>query len=168
MGYWYRPRGQRPGRTEGQLNFSIIKGLYKRQVPSVLAVGAEEDSPLARYDIPRPDRQPLKKWRRFARALAKHTDHLIEGDGLIIHGLREEDLQEHFHTLLILRTDPLTGMPIRVADNAGRPKIRTLAMAMRNAPRRSIKYRIRVDFEAYHRLARRIAVAQQALAESSY
>ena len=168
MGYWYRPRGERPERTQGELDFSIVDGLFKRQIPSALSVGAEESSPLARYDIPRRDRKPLKKWRRFARAISKHTDHLIEGDGLIIHGLREEDLKNHFHALLILRTEPMTGMPIRVADNAGRPKIRTIARAMSNAPQRSVKYRIRVDFQAYRRLAREVALAEEALDAAPY
>ena len=39
------------------------------------------------------------------------------------------------------------GIPVTVADNAGRPRIRSLASAMRSAPRRTIKHRIRADFE---------------------
>jgi hypothetical protein len=56
-------------------------------------------------------------------------------------------MKEHFHTLLVLETYPLTGIPKVVADNAGKPHIRTLASAMRSAPRRMLKYRLRLNWE---------------------
>jgi hypothetical protein len=111
----------------------------------VLEYAADPTTPLLRYDIPPDDQVPLRNRERFARALAEHADQILAGDVLVIHGLREEDLERHYHTLLVLRTDPITGLPMVVADNAGRPRIRTVFSAMRSAPRRSIKHRLRLD-----------------------
>jgi hypothetical protein len=49
--------------------------------------------------------------------------------------------------VLVLEADPLTGLPMVVADNAGRPRIRSLVTAMRSAPRRAVKHRLRLDTE---------------------
>ena len=146
-GTWFRPRGRRPGRDEGFLDFSAMDGLLKRQTISVLEFAELPETPLERYDIPQTERVPFRRRGEFAAALVRHAHEIREGDILIIHGLREEDLERHFHSVLVLRTDPMTGMPMVVADNAGRPRIRPLASAMRSAPRRSIKYRVRIDFE---------------------
>jgi hypothetical protein len=146
-GTWYRKRGRRPGREVGFLDFSTMEGLLRRQTPSVLEFAELSETPFSRYDIPRSERVPFRRRGEFAATLARHADQLREGDMLVIHGLREEDLERHYHTVLVLRTDPLTGVPMVVADNAGRPRIRSLAAVMRAAPRRSIKHRIRVDFE---------------------
>jgi len=47
----------------------------------------------------------------------------------------------------VFDTDPVTGMPTLVAANAGRPRIRTWDAEMRNAPKRSIRMRIRPRLE---------------------
>lgn len=146
-GTWYRKRGRRPGREAGFLDFSEMEGLLKRQTPSVLEYASLPDTPLERYDIPSSERIPFRRRGEFATALARHADQIREGDILIIHGLREEDLERHYHSVLVLRTDPMTGMPMVVADNAGRPRIRPLASAMRTAPRRSVKHRVRINFD---------------------
>lgn len=144
-GNWFRPRGSRPGRTAGPLDFSRLVGLVRRHIPSVLEWAARPGSPLLRYDIPAADQRPLRDREGLARALARHAGQIREGDALVIHGLREEDEEEHYHAVLVLATDPLTGMPMVVADNAGHPRIRSLASAMASAPRRSVKHRIRLD-----------------------
>ncbi len=144
-GTWYAPRGERPRRTEGYLDFEALTGLLRRQTPAVLAFAADEDTPLSRYDVPAGDRVPFRKRDAFASAVASQAEHIREGDVLVIHGLRDEDLEDHYHTALVLETDPVTGMPTLLADNAGRPRIRTLAAVMASAPRRTIKHRLRLD-----------------------
>jgi hypothetical protein len=143
-GTWFNRRGSRPGRSSGFLDFSTLEGFLRRQTPAVLEYAADPATPLSRYDIPSDDRIPFRDRERFAEALSRHADQILEGDVLVIHGLREEDRERHYHTLLVLRTEPLTGLPMVIADNAGRPRIRTVSSAMRSAPRRSIKHRLRV------------------------
>ena len=143
-GTWYRRRGRAPKRIVGGLDFDALEGLRRRQTPSVLEYAADPSTPLERHDVPAADRVPFRRRAAFAAAVARQADAYREGDVLIIHGLRDEDMEEHFHTVLVLDTDPLTGIPTVVADNAGRPRIRSLASAMSSAPRRSVKHRIRV------------------------
>ena len=119
--------------------------LNLRHTPSVLEISSIPGGILERYDFPGRDRVPFRRRREFASALARNSHALREGDLLVIHGLREEDMENHFHTVIVLSTDPLTGIPTVVAGNAGRPRIRSISAAMRNASRRSIKHRIRVN-----------------------
>jgi hypothetical protein len=149
-GTWYRKRGRRPGKEAGFLDFSQMEGLLKRQTPSVLEFASLPESPLERYDIPSSERVPFRRRSEFAAALSRHAEQIREGDILVIHGLREEDLERHYHSVLVLRTDPMTGMPMVVADNSGKPRIRPLASAMRSAPRRSVKHRVRINFDWLH------------------
>ncbi len=156
-GTWFNRRGEKPGRTSGEIDFSSIPGFARRNIPSILAFSEADDTPLDRYDIPRKHWIPLKRERRFAKVLAGHTDAIRDGDVLIIHGLREQDMREHYHAVLVLETDPLTGLPMVVADNQGRPRIGSLFNAMRAAPLRSIKHRIRIEFQAMKQYLRTVA-----------
>jgi hypothetical protein len=144
-GTWYAPRGQRPRRTEGYLDFESMDGLLRRSTPAVVGFAGGGAAPLLRHDVPDPGRVPFRRRDAFAAAVAGEAEHLQEGDVLVIHGLREEDLEAHYHTALVLETDPLTGIPTLLADNAGRPRIRGLAAVMASAPRRMIKHRLRLD-----------------------
>ncbi len=143
-GNWFRKWRETPGKTPGYLDFSFMK-LNRRHTPSVLDISSVPGGVLERYDFPTRDRVPFRRHKEFASALARNAHALREGDLLVIHGLREEDMENHYHTVIVLSTDPLTGIPTVVADNAGRPRIRSISAAMRNAPRRSIKHRIRVN-----------------------
>ena len=42
-------------------------------------------------------------------------------------------------------TNPLTGIPMVMGDNQGRPHIGSLYQVMRRAPRRSVKHRLRLS-----------------------
>jgi hypothetical protein len=148
-GTWFKTRDQKKGRTKGEVDFSVYRELHRRQTPSVLAFAESENSPLDRFDIARRDWVPFLRKAGFARVVARYADRFREGDALIIHGLREEDMEEHYHALLVLRTDPLTGMPMMVGDNAGHPRLRSLADAMRSAPSRSIKHIIRINRDKF-------------------
>jgi hypothetical protein len=146
-GTWYTPRSQYPKRTIGELDFRKFSGLYRRHIPSILAFAFESVTPIERYDIPRKDWRSFRDHKHFATKLSEHMSAVREGDALIIHGLREEDGEEHYHAVLVLETDPSTGLPTMVADNQGRPRIGSLSNAMRAAPQRSIKHRLRVHFD---------------------
>ena len=146
-GTWYTPRGAKPHRTDGDIDFYALEGLSRRYISGILNFALKSNSPFERYDIPRRDWVPLEERRKFVKKLKKNTIHYQEGDLLVIHGLREEDMAEHYHTVLVLRTDPTTGIPTSVADNQGRPRISTLIQAMRAAPKRSIKHRLRLKYE---------------------
>jgi hypothetical protein len=49
----------------------------------------------------------------------------------------------HFHSFFIYETDPVSGMPIALAGNPGRPLLQTWQFEAFRTPDRSIWYRIR-------------------------
>jgi hypothetical protein len=61
-------------------------------------------------------------------------------------GLRDDE-KLHYHSFFVFDSDPLTGMPMQVAANAGQPRIRSVENELSNAPRRSILSRIRPRLE---------------------
>ncbi len=150
-GTWYRPEGESPERVSGRVDFSDFPGFHRRSIANILEYTEREEGPIERYDIPANDRVQLRREVEFARALARQADEIREGDALIIHGLRLQDMRLHYHSVLVLRTDPLTGVPMVVADNQGRPRVGSVVTAMRAAPLRAIKYRLRVDFASAER-----------------
>ena len=101
-----------------------------------------------RYDVPADSRVALAEGPAYAHAIARTADAFREGDALVIYGLRLQDNRMHHHALLVIRTDPMTGVPMVVADNQGRPRFRTLVGAMEAAPLRSIHHRLRLELGA--------------------
>ncbi|MCA9608334.1 MAG: hypothetical protein KC619_22145 [Myxococcales bacterium] len=142
-GTWFRPAGEAPGRT-GAVRF---RGVPRRSIQQLLEHSAT-DATFERLDVASADRVPLQESRRFARAMTRLADDVRPGDALVIYGLRLQDMRNHYHAVLVLEVEPMTGVPMTVADNQGRPHLRTLTSAMRAAPLRSIAHRVRVDFDA--------------------
>ena len=65
------------------------------------------------------------------------------GDMLTVHGFKEGG-RPHYHSLIILETDPITGVPTLVAGNAVFPREQTLEGIMYISPHRTLRHRIRV------------------------
>jgi hypothetical protein len=152
-GTWYRGADASPGRDAGTIDFGQTASpsagaVPRRSIAQLLEYARNDDAVLERFDVPRRERVALHEGGAYARALARTADAFREGDALIIHGLREQDMRLHYHAVLVIRTEPVTGVPMVVADNQGRPRLRTLVGAMRAAPLRSIDHRLRVDVNA--------------------
>lgn len=145
LGSFYRGEDARPGREAGELDLEHVPGLPRRSISQLVSYANGEDSIVDRYDVPRRQRVALQEGRAYARAIAGFADEVRAGDVLVIHGLRLQDGNLHYHAVLVLRTEPMTGVPMVVADNQGRPRFRTLAGAMRAAPLRSVKHRLRFE-----------------------
>jgi hypothetical protein len=141
-GVWFRGRGEAPGRTAGATDLSRVR---RRNLAGLLAAAQDGAAPIDRYDVPERDRVALRQGDEFADALSREAGQLREGDALVIHGLRLQDGREHYHSVIVLETEPVTGVPMVVADNQGRPRVGTLSNAMRAAPLRAVKYRLRLD-----------------------
>ena len=165
-GTWYRGADDRPGRTAGALDFDRAASpnagaMPRRSIAQLLEYARNDDTVIERFDVPRRERVALREGGAYARALARTADAFREGDALIIHGLREQDMRLHYHAVLVIRTEPMTGVPMVVADNQGRPHFRTLVGAMRAAPLRSIDHRLRMNVDALSALSADSAFAER-------
>ncbi|MFO0685843.1 MAG: hypothetical protein U0234_27540 [Sandaracinus sp.] len=147
-GTWFRGEGEAPGRTHGSLDLAPAGPLPRRSLENLLDYASGEGAVLDRFDVESENLVPLARGAAYAHAIARSADAFREGDALVVYGLRLQDMRNHHHALLVLRTDPMTGVPMVVADNQGRPALRTLTSAMQAAPLRSIAHRLRLDLVA--------------------
>ncbi len=147
-GTWFRSEREVPGRTHGSIDLAPAGPLPRRSLENLLDYARDEGAVLDRFDVESENLVPLARGAAYAHALARSADAFREGDALVVYGLRLQDMRNHHHALLVLRTDPMTGVPMVVADNQGRPALRTLTSAMQAAPLRSIAHRLRLDLVA--------------------
>lgn len=96
------------------------------------------------------ERVKFYKRREFFDMLDRTSARYRRGDVVFILGLRSDE-RFHYHSFFVERVDPLTGIPILLAANAGPPQIRTWEGEMQNAPLRSIVARMRVRPELLER-----------------
>lgn len=143
-GTWWRGRGEPPGRDQGGLDFDALLGKGRRQVTSFIQYTRDHPDEFNHELLPSPKRIPYVFKREFYRHLAKEADRYAPGTIVIIRGYAPWDHYNvpHFHAFFVYESDPLTGMPMLLAGNAGRPRIQSWEPVMNRAPQRSIEYRI--------------------------
>jgi hypothetical protein len=146
-GRWFRDRSSGPGRTEGFISFADFEGFARRLVPGVARYAEAHPEVFDYLAIGEDDRVPFRHRDDFNAALLRISQQLEEGDIVGIYGLREEDMEYHYHSFLVYAQDPLSGIPTGVALNAGRARVVPVHDAMRNAPRRSLRFRARIRWD---------------------
>lgn len=151
-GTHYRSRGQRPGRVIGKLDFDPLLGERRRSVQPFVDYARREPGWSVK-DFSGSLRVPYHFRSSFFELLEQRAD-LRRGDVVVIRGYAPWDMNhvEHSHSFFIYRTDPLSGAPIRLVGNAGRPELRGWDREMGRAPRRSIRHRIRPSLEWLERV----------------
>ena len=141
-GAWFRPRGERREFVAGKLNFDDFSLDNRRSVESFITF-AEGHPEWFEVTIAPPEaRIPFRDRPAFFADLFAHRDEYRPFDIVTIFGLRS-DGKLHYHSFFVADRDPVTGMPIAVAANAGRPRIRSWENEMQNAPARGILAHIR-------------------------
>jgi hypothetical protein len=145
-GSWYRPRGEQRSRVHGRLDLTGYGIDNVRSVESLVDFASRHPEWFEVRHLPEEERIPLIRRTDFYDYLFSHRDDFRPGDVVTILGLRD-DQKLHYHSFFVYGADPVTGMPIMVAANAGRPRVRAWDVEMANAPLRSIKTRIRPRIE---------------------
>lgn len=142
----FRGHGESPGRIEGKLDFDTIPGIDRlelRRVPGFVAFAKTHPDWLDVEDDEA--RVPLGDRTAFFAYLAEHASDFAPGDAVLIKGKTPWDtVHVHFHSFFIYESDPVTGMPLVVVGNAGRPSLRSWETEVRRTPERSIVHRIRL------------------------
>jgi hypothetical protein len=149
-GTWFRPAAvaadgrldPSPARVLGGLRFDPKELENRRSVASFVRFARSQEASFEVWDIPAEERIPLLRRKDFFDYLAAHADDVRPGDVLVIHGLKS-DGRPHYHSVLVLEADPITGVPVLVAGNSARPRTQTLEGVMQISPKRSLKHRIR-------------------------
>jgi hypothetical protein len=145
-GHWWRGRGEARERTLGTFDFEAFGIENRRSVEAFVNFAWDHPEWFDVIDLPPEERIPFGRREAFLGHLLEHGARYQPGDVVTIHGLKD-DGKPHYHSFVVFTRDPLTGVPTWVAANAGRPRIRTWDQEVRNAPKRSIKSRVRPRLE---------------------
>jgi hypothetical protein len=141
-GTWFSPRGSRPERVKGRLDFDDT-GIKNRH--GVIAFAAFADTRADLFEVRRftgAERIQFGERSRFFAWLTEHADEVRPGDVVAIQG-EKRDKKIHQHAILVEWADPITGFPHGLADQMKRPRRRTWEGIMAEAPLRSLYYRVR-------------------------
>ena len=141
-GTWYAPKGEKPGRILGRLNWDD-SGIKNRR--GVIGFGDFAEAKPDLFEMKRfqgAERIPYGERSKFFAWLTEHADELRPGDVTSIQGLKRDNFV-HQHAIFVERADPVTGFPFGLADQMKRPRRRTWEGIMAEAPKRSLFYRAR-------------------------
>ncbi len=141
-GSWFRARGERRERVHGLLDFDAFALENRRSVGTFVTFAEAHPEWFDVSEVAPEARIAFRDRAAFFADIYAHRDEYRPFDIVTIFGLRS-DGKLHYHSFFVAERDPLTGMPIAVVANAGRPRIRSWENEMQNAPERAILAHIR-------------------------
>jgi hypothetical protein len=151
-GTWFAPRGEEPKRIVGRLDFDAIPGVDRsnlRRVPAFVDFARGRPGWFEVYDTSANERlNRLGASERFYPYLERQADVFRPGDIIVIRGKTPWDRRfMHYHSFFVYEQDPITGTPMVVLGNAGKPSLRSWETEARRTPLRSIHHRLRPQIE---------------------
>jgi hypothetical protein len=150
-GTWWQTRGKPPGRVRGRIELDRLTHQLRR-VEGFIGWAESHPQWFEVAMIPPAERIQFRQAREFYEHLKDQAAFYQPGDVVIIRGYTPFDkpwMQRamHYHSFFIYENDPITGMPISIAGNAGTPALRAWETEVLRTPKRSIWYRIRPSTE---------------------
>lgn len=160
----YRPRGKPPGRDVGAVDFDQLLGNDRRQVTRFIAWAQKNTEAFESETLSTKRQTPYTFKQRFYANLARDADEYRPGTIVVIRGFAPWDFfsTPHYHAFFVYESDPVTGIPILLAGNAGKPRVQSWETVMAKAPQRAIRYRIRPKSEWWSPKLRREPTAEHA------
>lgn len=148
-GMHFTAKGEAPRKLRGALDFDEILGGRRRQELALREFAREKPARLALLDFPVAERVPYEKVEAFFNEIIHHRADMRPGDIVIIRGRAAWDryAEVHTHTFFIYEADPVSGVPLLIAGNSGKPRILTWDDEMLRAPKRSIAHRVRPNLD---------------------
>jgi len=138
----FRPRGERREFVRGALDFDSFGLDNRRSVETFINFARARPEWFEFTETTLAERVPFRERTAFFRDIFQHRDEYRPFDIVTVFGLRS-DGKLHHHSFFIADRDPITGMPIAVVANAGRPRVRSWENELQNAPQRAILAHIR-------------------------
>ncbi len=146
-GTWWAEKGTAPARIVGKLDYepmNLLERAKLRRVPGFLAHARQNPDKFEVLDVAERERVPLGERSRFLGFLQERSDDFQPGDIVMIRGKTPWDPVElHYHSFFVYESDPLSGIPLAVVGNAGRPTVRYWEVEAKRTPEREIWHRIR-------------------------
>ncbi len=140
-GTWYRGRDEPRERTKGKLDFDTFEMPNRRSVEAVVSYFRDHPGTFDVWDLADAERIRMAAGDPFFDFLRDRADRFRLGDVVLIHGPRGREA--HYHSFFVVLVDPITGMPVWLAENAGKPRVRSWHSAMLSGPLRSIRHVMR-------------------------
>lgn len=142
-GTWWRPEGEPPGRTTGLLDLELDRNDLRRTVELVRFFDRHPDW-FDVWTVPLAEQIPMGMKPAFFGWVAEHADRFEPGDVVLIRGKTPWDArEEHTHSFFVLDTDPVSGVPLAVAGNPGRPSLWSWETEARRTPLRTVRHVVR-------------------------
>jgi hypothetical protein len=147
-GSWFAPMvgdppKPQPGREPGPIQLADMDLKNRRSVHNFVRFAQRHPDIFDVWDLPKEQQVRFEKRDEFFEYLAAHADSFRIGDVLILYGTKHGG-RPHYHSLIVIEADPVTGVPTRVAGNAVFPREQTLEGIMQISPKRTIRHRIRL------------------------
>jgi hypothetical protein len=148
-GGWWGNKEQPRERSRGRFDREGLGLENPRSIDQFIVLAGTRPSQMDLMTVPPAERVEFRRERAFLDYLAAHANDFQVGDMVILRGYlprpsdRRHDIM-HFHSAYVYETDPITGVPILLAGNAGVPRLTTWRYEMSRSPRRAIHYRIRL------------------------
>jgi hypothetical protein len=149
-GSWWQPKSAPTReRTQGKLDLKEFeKDDQLRRTNGFLSFAREHEAWFDVLTFPKTVRLQLGYKPTFFRWLEKQADHFEPGDIVFIRGFTPwDEAEEHSHTFFIYESDPLTGVPIAIAGNAGPANLWSWETEARRTPNRTVRDRVRPKIE---------------------
>ncbi len=149
-GTHYRARGEKRERVIGKLDFGTMSDETRRRATSFIEYAQARPESFDVHMLAEHERVEFKYGQKFADYLVREADHFAPGDVVMIRGYTPWDKRNnlmHFHSFFVYESDPLTGQPIVLAGNPGKPLLQTWQFEAFRTPDRSIWYRVRPHTE---------------------
>ncbi|MBK6517593.1 MAG: hypothetical protein IPG04_26615 [Polyangiaceae bacterium] len=151
-GKWFQPAKPgdpiepQPKQLQGAIDFDSMGVENRRSVAQFAEFAMKKKDVFEVWEIPKKERIPFKQRDEFYAYLHDKQDMFRPGDMITVHGYKEGG-RPHYHSLIILEQDPVTGVPTLVAGNAVFPREQSLEGILQISPKRSLKHRIRIKDE---------------------
>lgn len=147
-GTWYGTVVQERSRQRGKLDLRRWGRTALRRTDSFVDFAREHDAWFEVLEFGPDERTPMGDKPRFFSELEGRVEDFQPGDIILIRGFTPWDSERaHSHVFMIYETDPITGMPILVAGNAGPANLWSWETEARRTPARSLRYRIRPNLD---------------------
>ncbi len=148
-GAWWLPRSQkRREKSVGRLNLGDFSRSRLRQTIYLRELAVERTDMFEVLDVPVRQRIELGYKDRFFAWLSQNVRDFQTGDMILIRGFTPwDEVDEHTHSFFIYETDPITGVPIAIAGNAGPANLWSWETEARRTPKRTVRTRIRPKLE---------------------